>query len=181
MWNYVAVRFCSPHGNSLTHFSKLKYREINGFTLALESTKELTPSTKYLSSKISSVKVTSSLRHTVLLHSVDISEFYCHGFLQKFRQINVLLKNFTINWFDGNNLRGSEFLFYVVYQTPFMKLWFHEIFVNSWKLKPLFSKVHAKCVLQTFNFPITSRFSNVKFNDNSNFRENNLTRFLQRL
>ena len=57
-------------------------------------------------------------------NTVEISEFHCHGFCakipsnwflilwkfrnftatvfsQKFRQINVLLKNFTINWFDG--------------------------------------------------------------------------------
>ena len=31
-------------------------------------------------------------------------------FLQKFCQINVLLENFTINWFDVKNLTGSEFL-----------------------------------------------------------------------
>ena len=31
------------------------------------------------------------------------------GFSQNFRQINVLLKNFTLNRFDGKNLRGSEF------------------------------------------------------------------------
>ena len=30
--------------------------------------------------------------------------------LQNFRQINVLLKNFAINWFDGKELCGSEFL-----------------------------------------------------------------------
>ena len=38
-------------------------------------------------------------------HTVEITEFYCHAtvFSQKFRQINVLLKNFTVNWFDGKN------------------------------------------------------------------------------
>ena len=36
------------------------------------------------------------------LHSVEITESYCHAtvFSQIFRQINVLLKNFTVNWFD---------------------------------------------------------------------------------
>ena len=38
---------------------------------------------------------------------------YCATvFSQKFRQINGLLKNFTVNWFDGKNLRGREFLVY---------------------------------------------------------------------
>ena len=31
-------------------------------------------------------------------------------FSQKFRQINILQKNITINWFDGKKLDGSEFL-----------------------------------------------------------------------
>ena len=31
-------------------------------------------------------------------------------FPQKFRQIDVLLKNLAINWLDGKTLHGSEFL-----------------------------------------------------------------------
>ena len=31
---------------------------------------------------------------------VDFMEFLLKDHLQKFRQINVLLKNFTVNWFD---------------------------------------------------------------------------------
>ena len=42
------------------------------------------------------------------IHSVR--NFTATVFSQKFRQINVLLKNFSINGFDGKNLRGSEFL-----------------------------------------------------------------------
>ena len=32
-----------------------------------------------------------------VMHTVEIMEFYCHDYFEKFRQINVLLKNFTIN------------------------------------------------------------------------------------
>ena len=33
--------------------------------------------------------------------TVEKTEFYCHSFFfQIFRQSNVLLKNFTVNWFD---------------------------------------------------------------------------------
>ena len=34
----------------------------------------------------------------------EITEVYCHDFSQKFRQINVLQKNFTLNWFDGKKI-----------------------------------------------------------------------------
>ena len=56
------------------------------------------------------------LQLDLILHIVEISEFYCQGFSQKFRQSNVLLKNFTINWFDGKKFvwHGSEFLFHTV-------------------------------------------------------------------
>ena len=38
-------------------------------------------------------------------HTVEIMEFYCLGyFSKKFRQINVLLKNFIVKWFDGKNI-----------------------------------------------------------------------------
>ena len=44
--------------------------------------------------------------HSAIVHSVEITEFYCHGFSQKFRQINVLLlKNITVNWFDEKKLQ----------------------------------------------------------------------------
>ena len=35
--------------------------------------------------------------HNCAQHTVEITEFYFHGLSQKFRQINDLLKNFTIN------------------------------------------------------------------------------------
>ena len=51
------------------------------------------------------------------LHSVTLwdtlwkfLDFTATVYSQKFRLINVLLKNFTKNWFDGKKLRGSEFL-----------------------------------------------------------------------
>ena len=34
---------------------------------------------------------------------VKITEFYCHLFSQKFRESNLLLKIFTLNWFDEKN------------------------------------------------------------------------------
>ena len=40
---------------------------------------------------------------------MEITEFYWHVVSWKFREINVLRKNFPINCFDGKNLRGSEF------------------------------------------------------------------------
>ena len=39
-----------------------------------------------------------------------LRDFTAMVFSQKYRQINVLLKNFTINWFGGKKLRSSEFL-----------------------------------------------------------------------
>ena len=38
---------------------------------------------------------------------------YCHSFSQIFRQINVVLKNFTINWFDEKTLLGRKFLVFI--------------------------------------------------------------------
>ena len=37
-------------------------------------------------------------------------QFSLTHFWQKFREINFLLKNFTLNWFDEKNFHGSEFL-----------------------------------------------------------------------
>ena len=42
------------------------------------------------------------------IHSVR--NFTATVFSQKFRQINVLPKNFTENWFDEKKLLGSQFL-----------------------------------------------------------------------
>ena len=39
-----------------------------------------------------------------------LRNFTATVFSQIFRQINVLLKNFTVNQFDEKNLRGSKFL-----------------------------------------------------------------------
>ena len=45
------------------------------------------------------------------VHSVEITEFYCHYFfLQNFRENDIFLQNFTLNWFDERILHGSEFL-----------------------------------------------------------------------
>ena len=52
-------------------------------------------------------------------------------FSQIFRQINVLLKNFTINWFDGKNLHGSESLVFPHY----------DVHITVWKLRE-FSLTH---------------------------------------
>ena len=40
----------------------------------------------------------------------DLLPYKTLVFSQKFRQIDVLLKNLTINWIDGKNLHGSEFM-----------------------------------------------------------------------
>ena len=40
--------------------------------------------------------------------TLENTEFYSTFFLIKFRQINVLLKNFTLNWFDGKNLHSVK-------------------------------------------------------------------------
>ena len=50
--------------------------------------------------------------HNCAQHTVEITEFYFHGLSQKFRQINDLLKNFTINWFDGKICVTVNFLFF---------------------------------------------------------------------
>ena len=53
--------------------------------------------------------------HTVLcgkiLHTVEITRFYCQGFSQNFRQIIILQKNFTTNWFDGKKF-AWQWIFY---------------------------------------------------------------------
>ena len=40
------------------------------------------------------------------------TQFFCHDCFAKIpsNQRFTVLKNFTLSWFDGNNLRGSEFL-----------------------------------------------------------------------
>ena len=48
--------------------------------------------------------------------SLEITEFYCRHalpcyFSQIFRQSNVIVKN--LDWFDGKNLRGNEFLVFL--------------------------------------------------------------------
>ena len=67
------------------------------FTLA---EKKFVKSTRYLSnffSKISYFHEFFAKKRESEFPTLEITEFYCHGFSQKFRQINVLLKNFTIN------------------------------------------------------------------------------------
>jgi len=53
----------------------------------------------------------SSVHSIAHLHTVwKLRNFTATVISQIFRQINVLLKNFTLNWFDEKKLRGSEFL-----------------------------------------------------------------------
>ena len=40
----------------------------------------------------------------------ELRNFTANIFSQKFREINFLLKNFTLNWFDEKNFHGNEFL-----------------------------------------------------------------------
>ena len=77
---------------SLTHWKNQKFTLTNIFSHQINS---LVLSFTLLSRFFcqNSMKVNFRNFHTLL----KITEFYCHatGFLQKFRQINVLLKNFT--------------------------------------------------------------------------------------
>ena len=57
-----------------------------------------------------SVRENFCIFHTVVCTLWKLRDSTATVFSQKFRQINVLPKNFTINWFDGKNFRGSEFL-----------------------------------------------------------------------
>ena len=75
-----------------------KFRESNGFT------KEADFTNFFLWERIS--RFSRSCTATLW----KFRNFTATVFLQKFRQINVLLKNFTVSWFDGKNMRGSEFL-----------------------------------------------------------------------
>ena len=60
----------------------------------------------------------------LFLHALwKLQNFTATVFLQIFRQINVLLKNFTVNQFDEKKLRGREFLvFLCVHNTNFVKI-----------------------------------------------------------
>ena len=107
----------------LTHFCQ-KFRESNGFT------KEIT---KELIWRNSFMRMNSSF-----FQSMEITEFYCHHafFSQKFRDINLLLKNFTLNWFDD-----SEFLVFntVSYSVKITQFYCHH-FVAKIPSKHLFTK-----------------------------------------
>ena len=85
-----------------------KLRTFTVITIFWQKFRESNVFTKALIWRNIWVTVNFSFFHTVrksLCHSVtlEITQFYCHAtvFTQKFRQINVLLQNFTINWFDG--------------------------------------------------------------------------------
>ena len=57
------------------------------------------------------VKIRKNCEKRVNFHTVwKLRNFTATVFSQIFRQINVLLKNFTVNQFDEKKLRGSEFL-----------------------------------------------------------------------
>ena len=68
-----------------------------------------------------------------VLHSVEFTEFYCH--MPCHSQINDLLNNFTLSWFDEKNLRGSKIsrfsttqllCTYAFLLKKLLKNWFHE-------------------------------------------------------
>ena len=54
-------------------------------------------------------KFKSDLKRFYTLETTEAECYVLSHFFEKFRQIDVLLKNFTLNRFDGKNLRGSEF------------------------------------------------------------------------
>jgi len=66
----------------------------------------------------------------IVVHTVEITEFYCHDFSQKFRQINVLLKNFTKIGLTQKNLCGSEFLVFP-HSVAKSRLWQNDSFLRS--------------------------------------------------
>ena len=51
-------------------------------------------------------------------HTVEITEFYCMSRFFRKNSVNspFLLKNFTVNWFDGKNLYGREFFLFSTVQ-----------------------------------------------------------------
>ena len=70
--------------------------------------------------------------HCITYDGVEITEYYCHHFSEKFRESNDLLKNFTLNWFDEKNLNGSEFPVCIMHRV--------EVTENSYLRKNLWKK-----------------------------------------
>ena len=115
---FVKSNFYIFNANRDHHF----FRQINIFTK--EVTKELISRKKFEHNRVT---VLFHSRHLVL--TVEITEIYCHAtvFWQIFLQIKVLLKNFTVNWFDEKYLacawQAVNFLF------------FHTVLSVVWKLR----------------------------------------------
>ena len=69
-------------------------------------------------------------------HSVEITEFYCHSFSQIFRQIYVLLMDFTVNQLTKTKLCGSEFL---VFSTLYAEVLSHTFFCQKFRESNVFT------------------------------------------
>ena len=112
MWEWRNSRQVKYKSVQITQFYILsfiqfwqKFRESNGFTkVNYKTTKDLIWLTEHFFGE-SEFLVFPRTQHVTLW---KFRNFIATVFSQKFRQINVLLKNITIHWFDGKKFAWQK-------------------------------------------------------------------------
>ena len=111
--DYLLTLHCCDY---FTEISSKNYKT-NRFTLTKNETlsathiffRQINLRVKFIFTEIFRQNVITAVKpHICGNHGILLPRF----FSQKFRQINVLLNNFTINWFDGKILHGREFFLF---------------------------------------------------------------------
>ena len=90
-----------------------------------------------------------------------LPRFCCKNFVKSI----FLLKSFTLSWFDGKNLRGSEFIVYPQHSVlpPFQKIFMKSIYIKKVTLTKFLKKMVGENQIFTLWIVRESRFLIFRF------------------